>query len=204
MRIALDSDGLLSNFTAGALRVIEQVTGKRWRETDVDRFDFCKALALSYDETRRVKEAIRTSDSFCSTLDVYPGAIAGVRQLRELGDVHVVTSPWPGSASWQQERTDWLCYHFAIPADHVHHENEKHDFEADVFVDDHAPHVRAWLERWPGRCGVFWRTPHNTGEPVPWTAHSISSWSRLVSIVEEEAIDQSRRGMAAAFAGEAP
>jgi len=204
MKIAIDCDGILANFTAGALRVVEKITSKRYRETDVDRFDFCKALALSYDETNRVKATITGAAGFCASLDVYRGASTGMRQLRELGDVHVVTSPWPGSATWQREREDWLYDHFGITADHVHHELDKSDFAADVFVDDHGPHVRAWLARWPGRIGVFWRTPHNTIETVPWPAWSIGSWDRLISIVEEEAVERARRGQERAFAGEAP
>jgi hypothetical protein len=71
----------------------------------------------------------------------------------------------------------------------VHHadDDDKASYAADVFVDDSAEHVRKWLTAWPGRAAVLWRTPHNTGETVPWGAHSIRSWDELYQIALEAA-----------------
>ena len=184
--IALDVDGLLANFAAGALIVVEQVTGKKFTLADITVFDFTKALGLSASEAIEVKKAIGAKRGFAMSLPPYPEARQGVRRLRELGEVFCVTSPWDSNAWWRSERESWLALHFGI--ERVHHASDKTGYEADVFVDDKSSHVHDWLSAWPGRTAVFWRTPHNTSESVPWGAHSIGSWEALYEIAREAAL----------------
>jgi 5'(3')-deoxyribonucleotidase len=186
IEIALDCDGVLSDFTSGALRVVEEITGRRYEPVDVGEFDFTKALDLSACEARAVKEAIGSRRGFCASLAPYPKARQGVRRLRELGDVFCVTSPWDTNSWWRAEREAWLALHFGI--DRVHHAEDKSTYAADVFVDDRSKHVRAWFRAWPERCAVFWRTMHNTAESVPWGAWSISSWDALYDVAREVAL----------------
>lgn len=185
IQIALDCDGLLSDFTSGALRIVQEVTGRHFALSDVTEFDFVKALGLTVDEGRAVKKVIGSRQGFAAALVPYPGARQGVRRLRELGEVFCVTTPWDSNNWWRAERTSWLALHVGI--DRVHHEIDKAPFEADVFVDDKASHVQAWLERWPDRTAVFWRTPHNTPESAPKGAHTTSSWDDLYQIALEVA-----------------
>ena len=186
IKIALDCDGVLANFTVGALLVVEEVTGKKFELSDVTEFDFTKALGLSRSEAVTVKKAIGAKRGFAMSLPPYPEARQGVRRLRELGDVFCVTHPWDSNPWWRSERDSWLALHFGI--DVVHHDDDKKGYEADVFVDDKASHVRDWLSKWPGGTGVFWRTPHNTSESVPWGAHSTSSWDALYQLAREAAL----------------
>lgn len=185
LQIAIDVDGLLCDFVTGALRIVEEVTGRRYDPVDVTEFDFTKAIGLSANETREVKTVIGSRRNFCLSLAPYPRARQGVRRLRDLGEVFCVTSPWDGNPWWRAERDAWLALHFGI--DRVHYDSDKRAYEADVFVDDESSHVRAWSTMWPGRTAVFWRTPHNTGEPVPAGAWSIGSWDALYEIVQEAA-----------------
>lgn len=185
LNIALDVDGVLCDFVEGALRVVEEITGRKRVTSDVTEFDFVKALGLTVDEGRAVKKLIGSRQGFAAALVPYPGARQGVRRLRELGDVFCVTTPWDSNAWWRDERTSWLALHFGI--DRVHHAIDKAPFEADVFVDDKSSHVQAWLERWPDRTAVFWRTAHNTTEAVPKGAHMTSSWEGLYQIALETA-----------------
>jgi hypothetical protein len=187
IRTILDCDGVLANFTAGALRIVEEVTGRRYAEADVGEFDFVKALGLSAREGREVKDAIGSRQGFAASLAPYPEAREGVLRLRELGDVSCVTSPWDGNPWWRAERSAWLARHFGI--DVVHHAEDKRGFPADVFVDDRSKHVAAWSRAWPGDTAVLWRTRHNTGEAVPAGAHSIGSWEALYQV----ALEASRR-----------
>jgi len=190
LKLALDADGFLRNFTAGALLVVEEVTGKKFAPADVTAFNFTRALGLSEDETIAVTKAISSRRGFVTALPPYPQARQGVRRLRELGDVFCVTTPWDGPSGknpwWETESEAWLALHFGI--EQVHHADDKSGYEADVFVDDKSSHVRSWLSRWPGRTAVFWRTPHNTSESVPWGAHSTSSWDALYEFAREVAL----------------
>lgn len=190
LKIALDADGVLRNFTAGALLIVEEVTGKKFSFVDVTTLNFTKALGLTESEARTVRNAITTRRGFVTALPPYPEARQGVRRLRELGAVCCVTTPWESPLGinpwWRDESESWLALHFGI--DHVHHAHDKTTYEADVFVDDKSSHVRDWLGAWPGRTAVFWRTPQNTSESVPWGAHSIGSWDVLYEIAREAAL----------------
>jgi len=186
LKFALDCDGVLADFTAGALVIVEQVTGKKFEVTDVTAWDFTKALGLSVHEATAVKKAIGSWQGFARSLRPYSEARQGVRRLRELGEVFCVTSPWESNPWWRDEREAWLALHFGI--DRVHHASDKTGYEADVFVDDKSSHVRDWLSAWPGRTAVFWRTPHNTSESVPCGAHSTGSWDVLYEIAREAAL----------------
>jgi len=188
IQIAIDSDGVLSNFTAGALAIVEEVTGKKFSLADVTEYDFAKALGLSSGEAIAVKKAIGARRGFAMSLPPYPEARQGVRRLRELGDVCCVTTPWKSNSWWRAERESWLALHFGI--DRVYHadDDDKTGYPADVFVDDRSSHVREWLAAWPGKTAVFWQTPHNTLEAVPLGAHSIGSWDALYQIARETAL----------------
>lgn len=193
LKIAIDCDGILADYTAGALRVVEELTGKRFTHADVTEFDIGKALGLSAEEVRAYVDVVSSRRGFCASLLPYPPARQGVRRLRELGDVSCVTTPWDANPWWRSERDSWLALHFGI--DVVHHADDKSGYEADVFVDDRSKHVRAWLGRWPGRTAVFWRTPHNTFEAVPWGAHSISSWEALYEVARETALGPAQQSL---------
>ena len=190
IKIALDADGFLRNFTASALVVVKEVTGKSYSPADVTAFNFAKSLGLSDDETRDVMTTISSRRGFVTSMPSYPEARQGVRRLRQLGDIFCVTTPWetPWGTNpwWRSESEAWLALHVGI--DHVHHAGDKTTFEADVFVDDRDKNVCAWLTAWPGRTAVLWRTLHNTSEVVPQGAHSTSSWDELYQIARQVAL----------------
>lgn len=181
----LDCDGVLSNFVAGILPLVAEVTGKRFTLADVTMFNFVEALGLSKAEGAAIKKLIGARRGFAASLPPYAKARQGVRRLRELGDVYCVTTPCDTNPWWRAERNSWLALHFGI--DRVEYAEDKSDYDADVFVDDKATHVRDWLAKRPDRTGVFWRTPHNTPESVPAGAHSTSSWDALYDLALESA-----------------
>jgi hypothetical protein len=186
LSIILDCDGILSDFVAGMLPVVAEVTGKRFTHADVTKFNFVEALGLTPAEGTAVKNVIASRRGFAAALPPYPEARQGVRRLREFGDVICVTSPWDSNPWWRPERESWLALHFGIEV--VKHDEDKSGYDADVFVDDRSKHVGAWLSKRPDRTAVFWRTPHNTPEIVPAGAHSTSSWDALYQIAREAAL----------------
>lgn len=187
LQIALDADGVLRNFTAGALVIVREVTGKAFSPADVTAFNFTKALGLSDAEAREVMKKITERRGFVTSLPPYEKARQGVRRLRELGDVFCVTSPWESELGtnpwWRDESEAWLALHFGI--DRVHHAHDKTEYDADLFVDDRSKNVRGWLSTRPHGCGVFWQTLHNTSEAVPAGAHATGSWDALYEIARE-------------------
>lgn len=185
--IALGCDGVLANFYAGALRLVEEITGKKFDTSAITERDFTTSLGLSDQETSKVLQAITDRRGFATSLPMYPQARQGVRRLRTLGKVFCVTTPWESNNWWRAERESWLALHLGI--DHVHHAHldDKTPYEADIFVDDTSNHVRKWLAAWPERTAVFWRTPQNRGEVIPRGAHATASWEDLYQIAREVA-----------------
>lgn len=192
LQIALDADGVLRDFTSGAIAVVREITGKVFTPVDVTAFNFAEALGLSKRETDAVMSAISQREGFVRALPSYPKARQGVQRLRDLGEVFCVTTPWESpwgtNPWWRAESEAWLALHIGI--DVVHHAEDKSNYDAAVFVDDRAKNVAAWLAKHPGRVGVLWRTPHNTGEAVPVHAHSTSAWETLFRVAQEHAMER--------------
>lgn len=182
-RVLLDCDGVLADFTSRALDVVADVTGRRYALEQVTAWDFCEALGLSRDEARVVKRVIGETRGFAASLAVYPGAVDGVRRLREIAEVHVVTAPWNSNPTWTYEREWWLRTHFDLESQRVHHSSTKHVFAGDVFVDDKLSHVRDWSDEHPDGVAVLWRTRHNQTESLP-SCPVTSSWDDLVRWAE--------------------
>jgi len=183
---ALGCDGVLADFAAGVLQVVEAVTGRKFNLPDTLSplaLNFFKILDLTDDEVIAVKEELGARRGFVLALRPYAGARQGIRRLRKLGEVFCVSTAWEPSSSWGlAERESWLALHFGI--DRVHHvvEAAKAWCEADIFVDARASRVQEWLSRWPDRTAVLWSAPHNIRETVPSGAHSTDSWEDLYEI----------------------
>lgn len=188
-RVLLDCDGVLADFIGRALKTVAYHTGRTHKPADVTEFDFCGALRLHPDEVRAVKRTISDDEGWWSSLEVLPGAIDGVRALREVAHVFVVTSPWNSCKTWLHERESWLKRHFDIPHSMVLAGSAKHLVSGDVFVDDKTATLVAWdheqsyMQRNPDGSihetfAVQWETPHNRLDE--WHGKSTRSWPELV------------------------
>jgi 5'(3')-deoxyribonucleotidase len=179
--VLLDCDGVLADFVSAMLRVVYEVTGEAYRPEQVTEFDFCRALGLGPTDAGNVMLAISGRRKFCARLVTYPGARDGVRRLREVADVYIVTSPWNSNETWTSEREWWLQHYFDIPHGRVIHASAKHLVRGDVFVDDKTSIVATW-QRWnPDGLALRWNTPHNQRDP--WDGRSTSSWDELIELV---------------------
>lgn len=179
-RILLDCDGVLSDFIGGALATLNELYDTSFRREQVTEFDFTKALGMSAPAAAAAKRAIGSAAGFARHLDVYPGAIDGVRQLREIADVYIVTSPWNSNPTWCHDREWWLAMHFGIPHALVIHTSAKHLVSGDILVDDKTSTCAAWRAAWPGGVAVQWQTPHNRRDD--WEGASTSDWADIVDL----------------------
>lgn len=181
-RVLLDCDGVLSDFIGGALATINELYATAFTREQVTEFDFTKSLGMTPAAAAACKRAIGSAAGFARHLDVYPGAVDGVRKLREVADVYVVTSPWNSNPTWCHDREWWLERHFEIPHAHVIHASAKHLVTGDVLVDDKTSTCAAWASAWPAGIAVQWATPHNRRDA--WLGESTSSWNDLMALVE--------------------
>lgn len=178
-RVLLDCDGVLADFIGGALRIVNSMFGTNHVSADVTEFDFAGSLGLEPVDAANVKRAIGNLQGFAASLAVLPGAIDGVRRLRDVADVYVVTAQWIGNLTWTHERERWLDRHFGIQSIRVIHTSAKYVCSGDVLVDDKTSTCEEWRAAHPDGIAVQWSTPHNRLDL--WDGPSTSDWGFLIN-----------------------
>ena len=103
--------------------------------------------------------------------------------MREIADVHVVTSPFAESLTWMGERNLWLKDHFGFKESEVTHSDKKFMIVGDMLVDDKPAHCEAW-QKARGRHGqaLLWHQPHNA--PAKTSVTRAYGWDNLLAYVK--------------------
>lgn len=170
--VLLDCDGVLADYVGGALKLVHRVTDARFTREDVDVYDF--APKLLPDDAHRAEFAhLISQPGFCASLEPCTGAVDGVRELSEVGDVYVVTASSGPNPTWAYERDRWLLVHFGIGHHRVIHTHAKHRVHGDMFVDDRPEYIEAW--RFGQR--LLWAAPHNARHTLNVNRHA--DWGLL-------------------------
>jgi len=161
MKIALDCDGILSDFVSaaqhyaagcGCERTIDQIKGwDIWGQWDLKHLE--RDFQTWLERTRA-----------CAHFAQYPHAKDLVAGLRELGEVVIVTGPYEGVKHWIDDRIDWLKENFGFRPDEVCVWSQKHWIDADVLIDDGFHNVKAFREK-RKKPSVLVRRPWNKDEP---------------------------------------
>lgn len=187
-RVLLDVDGVAGDFHLAGRRVIEEVTGRPAPAELATKWNVEKCYEMTPAEEAKVVRRFASS-GFCSNIPPFPDAIDGVRALREIADVYVVTAPFEVSPTWRNERDQWLARHFGFrAATQVIHTESKFLVKGDVFVDDKPLNVIEWQAAHPSGHGFLWRQPYNGADVAG--AHLIAhgcgldSWPALYDFVK--------------------
>lgn len=179
--VLMDCDGVLADFMGAVLPMINDLLGTSHRIEDVTEFSFADALRLTPEQAADVKRMIGSAPRLADRLQVYPGAKDGVRQLREIAEIHIVTSSWDSNETWEFDRKAWLKRNFEFGHHDVTFTAEKHRVHGDVLVDDKTSTCAAWRAVWGRGIAVQWQTPHNRRDA--WDGASTASWDELIRIV---------------------
>ncbi len=182
-RVLLDVDGVLADFIGGALKLINSQWGTEYLPEQVTQFDFAASLGMTKERAAEAKRLISAAPHLARTLDVYPGAIEGVRQLREVADIYIVTSPWNSNPTWTHDRERWLKEHFDIPHSHVIHTSAKHVCGGDFLVDDRTETLPQWEAANPNGVTVQWETLHNRLDDCVFD-FATNDWDALLELVK--------------------
>lgn len=180
-RVLLDVDGVIADFVGTALRVVNDLFGTSHTSADVTRFDIAGSLGLSDDQRAIMQTALSGTPRLAAGLAVLPGAADGVRRLREIAEVYIVTSSWDSNETWEFDRKAWLFEHFGISRSHVIFAHAKHVCSGDFLIDDKTSTLVAWRDENPVGVAVQWVTQHNLLDA--WSGVSASSWDDLIKIV---------------------
>lgn len=180
-RVLVDCDGVLADFMSSALEIINATLGTAHELSAITQCSFADALDLRASEAAAVKRAIGASPRLADRLPVYSGAIEGMRKLREVAEVYIVTSSWDSNETWEYDRKAWLKRHFDIHHHEIVFTAAKHLVYGDMLVDDKTSTVAAWRQAFPWGLAVQWVTPHNRLDA--WDGHFTDSWDELVALI---------------------
>ena len=138
MRLGIDLDGVVANFTQGWMDFYNREFGTDLKVEDSQRWNDLVELT----HFRNIGEFWR----WCSNLDgrsvfwhlePFPGAVEALVELSEQGHEIVVITTKPRYA--HGDTYDWIEKH-GVPADEVHILDDKWLVAADVYLDD-GPHI---------------------------------------------------------------
>jgi 5'(3')-deoxyribonucleotidase len=158
MRILVDVDNVLCNFTGPFVSVLNYTTGKHNITPDqVTDFDFRsvasqRALEWAWTEVDNTK-------GWCASLPALSGIDHQLRILRSAGhEVVAVTAPRFGPY-WMHERAQWLFDH-GFGKNEAIFTHAKQCVTGDVFIDDSLENVQKWTAANQG-LGILVDAPWN-------------------------------------------
>lgn len=138
MRLGIDLDGVVANFTKGWMHFYNNQFGTELVPADSRRWNDVVDLTHFHD--------IDDFWRWCSDLDgrsvfwhlePFPGAIEALRELTDSGHLVIILTTKPGFAV--SDTYEWIERH-RIPATEIHILDDKWRVECDVYLDD-GPHI---------------------------------------------------------------
>jgi 5'(3')-deoxyribonucleotidase len=159
MKILIDCDGVLSNFSSMFVEIAKTQFGIDARLSDGENWDL-----FDYPEVKERKEDIwkhiLSTPGLIRGLDKFDYADELVSELRKLGDVICVTSVVFGG-TYADERIAWLVEEMGFDRYDIILAYRKYMIEGDVLIDDKPANVSAWADRWFGEGGIpiLWQPP---------------------------------------------
>lgn len=172
--VLLDVDEVLADFVGRVLELVRRITGRNVTREEITCWDIAVALKLTPEEAAEKARLIK-EPGFCAGLEPLPGAIDGVREIREYADVRAVTSPFK-SKTWASEREEWLCEHFGFRREQIVQTPGKDIVFGDVLIDDKLETCQNWQARWRESTAILFSCPWN--QDRGWSGEYTRGWGR--------------------------
>lgn len=178
MRLGIDLDGVVANFTAGWIGFYNEQFGTHLHEDDVDgwgeipRLTHFHSMHHFWQWARSLNGA-----SLFRHLDTYPGALETLWQLRWSGHDIVVITTKPGWAI--HDTYAWIAEH-QLPTREVHITRDKWEVDCDIYLDDSPSQLRNYVTHRPDRTVV--RYVRRWNDPIA-GAVDVTGWQEFESLV---------------------
>lgn len=160
--ILVDVHGVLADISTEILKEANARAGTSYVHDDVCQWDIMSLPGL-----QEVAAAVWTAvkePGWAHRLKPYPGAVEGLNNLKEIGDVRIVTTPI-FSPTWEYDTKMWIQEHFDVSHKDVVTRHDKSGECGDILIDDKPSNIHAWLHehapRNPQIRGVLWTRNYN-------------------------------------------
>jgi 5'(3')-deoxyribonucleotidase len=181
--ILVDCDGVLASFADLYLTLHAELNHVFRSFADITDFDFSRCVATK-EEDERIWRHIDRTPGLVRELSTVDGALAGLAELRKMGEVVCLTSPHIGP-TWVPERFRWLMDVAGFSKREVIFAADKSRVPGRVLIDDNLQHCIDWDEahRDNGGAAVLFAAPYNR-KGVPLWMDEAHGWTDVVSVVE--------------------
>jgi 5'(3')-deoxyribonucleotidase len=191
-RIALDCDEILSDFVGKTIEFAAD-RGHLRSKDQIHDFNIFKSWGLP-DLWKPFSEWIAQPGQV-STMNEIPGSQDLVAELRKLGEVVVVTSPYKGAPHWIPERIRWLERRFGFAPDQICPWARKHWIDAHVLIDDALHNVNDWATHRPASVPILADRPWNRIGPLAPAVVRCLNYDAVIDEVARLARAHQRKGI---------
>jgi 5'(3')-deoxyribonucleotidase len=142
-----DMDGCVTDFSGPFIDLHNSLSEQKLVINDQTEFNIFKH---THEHIHPLYEKMIRQYGFFLNLKPLPGAIDGLRQLNEIVDIHILTSPprknHLGKAEkymWIEQKLPFIDERNVVLIDH------KFKYEGDIILDDNKPQLTRYALRWP-------------------------------------------------------
>lgn len=202
MRIGVDMDGVLADFDKGWVDRYNADFGTNLHPKQNDHWDALVSITHFADDAEWWEWATSKHEDLFLGLDPLPGAVEGVRALKDAGHDIVIITAKPRWAAGHP--SSWLIKH-DVPYDEIHVTKAKSYVICDVYVDDALHNVVDLMENTDALVIQYSAWPYvNGGEVVPgavyatsWTdvVEEVNTWQQLLDYRDSQVAARTRRLM---------
>ena len=178
MRIGVDLDGVVANFTKGWTKYYEEEFGKKILEDDIQSWGLSEPLTHFKEDLDFWKWAkdINGSSIF-RNLEVYENSVETLNELSKSGhDIVIISSkPW-----WSIHDTLMWLGENKIPTKEIHFIEDKWTIDCEVYIDDAPYQLENYKENTVDKKIIRFVRSYN--EPVD-GVFDIHNWKELIPLL---------------------
>lgn len=185
--ILIDVDSVVADLVNPSLEIMnERFPDEKVKYEDIVEFYFLdheKYNIINKKQSDFIK-GMWNQPYFAFRLPLIEGAKEGVEELKKLGNVFFITSPWPTSRTWCFDRASWIEREFDVGHDNVIFTGHKELVKGDVLIDDCPKYIRQWGDEGNQDKVVILDHPWNRKEDLKNFARA-KTWKGIVRCVKK-------------------